>query len=96
LHPDAILDQYEWQMCMIKIAFNFVTFKQENSFLIKVFICIGRYNGDVVSLGILHLSLTEQIVFVGRKSETSRFISGKFFRVISKRLSHYFPLKICK
>ena len=37
-----------------------------------------RYNGEVVSLSIFHLSLFEQLLLIDRKYETNRFYAGNF------------------
>jgi hypothetical protein len=41
-------------------------------------IILCRYNGDVASLSILHLSLFEQLTLIDRKYETNRLYTGNF------------------
>jgi hypothetical protein len=41
-------------------------------------IMLCRYNGDVASVSIIHLSLFEQMTLIDRKYETNRFHTGNF------------------
>jgi hypothetical protein len=43
-----------------------------------------RYNEEIVTLAILHISFTEQLLFVGRKFESNRLIQSGFLTNITQ------------